>query len=255
MSMRRVITGVAAIAALAGNVWAQEVDQEPERPSPALLETVQPMGLRISVGDLRWDTNDATGMPEWQVPVACGAAAGEQERLASPMPGDRWLFGVLWGDDVAEPRSYIQAIPKVTLWLTQPETGRSWPAALGAVLQMPDVHGASGAAVVARRRFGVGGRDGPRRSRRGGPRDAEKQGHEGSVGCPVDRGRGEAPAVARLQLRRDGGARGWAGQRRTGIRGSRSRTVLIPDGTGPASLGRRRDPALAVTVSRPSCVR
>ena len=137
MSMRRVITGVAAIAALAGNVWAQEVDQEPERPSPALLETVQPMGLRISVGDLRWDTNDATGMPEWQVPVACGAAAGEQERLASPMPGDRWLFGVLWGDDVAEPRSYIQAIPKVTLWLTQPETGRSWPAAWGRFYRCP----------------------------------------------------------------------------------------------------------------------
>ena len=83
----------------------------------------------------------------------------------------------------------------------------------------------AGAAVVARRRLGVGGRDGRRRSRRGGPRDAEKQGHEGSVGCPVDRGRGEAAAVARPQLRRDGGARGWAGQRRTGIRGSRSRTV------------------------------
>ena len=58
---------------------------------------------------------------EWFVSVECGIADGEARRLAVPTPGERWLFGVLWGDGSSpppEPRSYIQPLPKLTLSLS-----------------------------------------------------------------------------------------------------------------------------------------
>ena len=115
--------------ASAGTAQNPQRAQEPQRPSRALLETVRPMGLRVVVGEVQSSTNAETGVVEWQVPVSCGPAAGEQERLASPTPEERWLFGVLWGDGVAQPRSYVQPVPKLTLWLNHRETGRSWEAA------------------------------------------------------------------------------------------------------------------------------
>ena len=171
------------------------------------------------------------------------------------MPGDRWLFGVLWGDDVAEPRSYIQAIPKVTLWLTQPETGRRWPAAWGRFYRCPmstehlalplwpeDASALADGTVLVE--VDVEALGMPR------SRDMREVLDARSIEDAARRLLWLAFNFDEMAVPVDG-----AGQRRTGIRGSRSRTVLIPDGTGPASLGRRRDPALAVTVSRPSCVR
>ena len=109
-------------------------DREPARPSRAVLERVEPLGIQVALGDVQQTTDTATGESQWQVLVSCFLAEGEEARLASPTAGERWLFGVLWGDGpyaAAVPRSYIQAIPQVTLWLTDPASGARWEAAFG----------------------------------------------------------------------------------------------------------------------------
>ena len=145
VAMALTIAGTATISTagrIAGSGSEQHWsgDREPARPSQAVLERVEPLGIQVALGDVQQTTDTATGESQWQVLVSCFLAEGEEARLISPTAGERWLFGVLWGDGpyaAAVPRSYIQAIPQVTLWLTDPATGARWEAAFGRFYRCP----------------------------------------------------------------------------------------------------------------------
>lgn len=108
--------GAAAVHAL---LPVQAVQPEPPRPPQGVLDAVRPLGLAVTMGQ----PFEVPGPDEaeWFVSVDCGIADGEARRLAVPTPGERWLFGVLWGDGSSpqlESRSYIQPVPKLTLSLS-----------------------------------------------------------------------------------------------------------------------------------------
>ncbi len=105
-----------------------------------MLARVQPLGIQVALGDVQQNTNTATGESQWQVLVSCALAEGEQARLASPRRGSGGCSGSLWGASphaAALPRSYIQAIPQLTLWLTDRVTGGRWEAAFGRFYRCP----------------------------------------------------------------------------------------------------------------------
>lgn len=111
----------AAAAQIVRVQGVQGVQPEPLRPPQAALDAVRPLGLAVSMGQPFEVAASRDDEGEWFVPVECGIADGEARRLAVPTPGERWLFGVLWGDGASlplEPRSYIQPVPKLTLSLS-----------------------------------------------------------------------------------------------------------------------------------------
>ena len=103
-----------------------ELDLEPVRPPQAVLDAVSPLGLTVSIGQPFEIAGASDDDGEWFVPVECEISDTDAQRLAAPNPGERWLFGVLWGEDSRPPRtprSYIQPVPKLTLSLSSTPGG------------------------------------------------------------------------------------------------------------------------------------
>ena len=111
-----------AAAAVAMHAWRLEpVKSEPARPSQTLLDAVPPLGLAVSMSQPVAIEPSGSDVPSWIVSIECGIAEGEADRLAAPTAAERWLFGVLWGTGSPappEPRSYVQAVPLLTLLLS-----------------------------------------------------------------------------------------------------------------------------------------
>ena len=110
-----------AVARFALVPTGQAVESEPARPAQAVLNAVRPLGLAVSMGQPFEVPASRDDEPEWFVSVECGIADGEARRLAAPTPGERWLFGVLWGDGPLTPpwpRTYVQPLPRLTLSLS-----------------------------------------------------------------------------------------------------------------------------------------